>query len=138
MADKDTPKAVDSPETGDGSEAGTPAGARVDQLVARAMDMKNKASQFQEDLAALEAEGQAADGLVKATCDGTGRLRSVKIDPQLTDGPVAVLEEMILTAVEDARLQVKAQTSARLKGLTGDLPLPRSLMDLIGSLLPDR
>ena len=108
----------------------------VDQLVAKASEMKDGVANAQSEIAAIEKSGQAAGGLVTATCDGTGRLRSIRIDPSLMDGEAAVLEELVVNAVESARESVQEEAGRKVGEMLGGLPIPSSITKMIAQFMP--
>ena len=107
-----------------------------DQLVAKATEVKDKASSVQNEIAAIETEGDAAGGMVKAVCDGNGGLKSIKIDASLMDGEAAVLEELIVNAVATARERAREQAGQRVSDALGGLPIPSSITSIIAQFLP--
>ena len=130
-------KSEDNGSTGT-SENGRTAEPRgtVDQLVEKAGEMKDRVSGAQAEIAAIEKSGEAAGGLVSATCDGTGKLRSIRIDPSLMDGEAAVLEELIVNAVEAARERVQDEAGQKVSEMLGGLPLPASITRMIAQFTP--
>ena len=54
-----------------------------------------------------------------------GEMRAVKIDPAAVDiDDISMLEDMIILASNKARAEADATMAARMKDITGDLPLP--------------
>ncbi len=95
------------------------------QLMKQAQEMQSKMSELQERLADHVVEGQAAGGMVKVTMNGKNELKSVKIDPSLVDpNDVEVLEDLVLTAVNDGRVKAEQYHQEAMQELTGGLNLP--------------
>ena len=95
------------------------------KLMAQAGQIQQKMQQMQEELAALEIEGQSGAGLVKVMLNGKGEMRSVRIDPSLMKpGEAEIVEDLILAAHQDARAKVEASMQERMQEVTGGLPLP--------------
>ena len=91
-------------------------------------EMQARMQQMQEELAALEIEGQAGAGLVKVTLTGKGDMKKVQIDPSLMKPDEAeILEDLIVAATHDAKAKVEAQLQAKMQEMTGGLPLPPGL-----------
>jgi len=85
-------------------------------------------AEMQEKLGQLEVTGQSGAGMVKATLNGKSELRRLKIDPSLVDpGEVEVMEDLIVAAVNDAKLKVEAAVAEEMKQVTGGLDLPPGL-----------
>ena len=116
--------------------AGDEGGSTVDQLVAKATEMKDKVSSVQGEITSIEKEGEAAGGMVKAVCDGNGTLKSIKIDPSLMDGEAAVLEELVVNAVASARAHAQEEAGQKVNDLLGGLPIPSSITQMIAQFIP--
>lgn len=95
------------------------------KLMAQAGQIQQKMQKMQEELAALEIEGQSGGGLVKVVLNGKGEMRSVRIDASLMKpGEAEIVEDLILAAHQDARAKVEASMQERMQDVTGGLPLP--------------
>ena len=95
------------------------------KLMAQAGQIQQKMQKMQEELAALEIEGQSGGGLVKVILNGKGEMRSVCIDANLMKpGEAEIVEDLILAAHQDARAKVEASMQERMQEVTGGLPLP--------------
>lgn len=81
-------------------------------------------AQLLEQLRAIRVEGSAGGGMVRIEMDGEQNVHAVKIEPQiLEDKDVAMLEDLILAAFNDARKKILEKTQESVKSITG-LPLP--------------
>jgi nucleoid-associated protein EbfC len=97
----------------------------IGQMMKQAQQMQERMAELQARLDQMEVSGQAGGGLVQATLTGKGELRRIKIDPSLaTPGEVAVLEDLVVAAVSDARRRVDQMVSEEMSKLTGGLKLP--------------
>ncbi len=95
------------------------------QLMKQAQQVQAKMAEMQEKLAAMEVDGAAGGGLVRATVTGKGELKRLKIEPSLVDPKeVEVLEDLVVAAVNDARGKIDALTAEEMKKVTGGIPLP--------------
>jgi DNA-binding YbaB/EbfC family protein len=91
-------------------------------------EMQARMQKMQEELGALEIEGQSGGGLVKATLSGKGDLKKLHIDPSLIKpDEVEILEDLVVAAAQDAKAKLEAQLQAKMQELTGGLPLPPGL-----------
>lgn len=87
--------------------------------------MQQQMEQIQAELAARTVEATSGGGAVKvvAKCDGT--LASIKIDPQaLNPSDAQVVEDMILTAANQALGQAKDISTAEMGKATAGFNLP--------------
>ncbi len=87
--------------------------------------MQARVQQMQEELAALEIDGQSGGGLVKVTLSGKGDVKKVRIDPSLAKADeVEILEDLIVAAASDAKAKLDATLQSKMQEMTGGLPLP--------------
>ena len=94
-------------------------------LMKQAQAMQAKLGEVQAELEEMQLEGQSGGGMVKAVISGKGELRSLTIDPTLlVADEKEILEDLIVTAHEDARKKVEAAKEEKMKVLTAGLPLP--------------
>lgn len=91
----------------------------------QAARMQRDMEQIQNELAKRTVEATSGGGAVKvvAKCDGT--IASVKIDPQaLNPSDAQLLEDMILTAANQALTQAKDISNAEMGKVTAGFNLP--------------
>ena len=94
-------------------------------MMSKAKEMQAKFQAMQEEIAGIEATGQAGGGLVQVTLAGKFEMRALKIDPSLfKEDDVEVLEDLILAAHNDAKAKVEAVMQQKTQELTAGLPLP--------------
>jgi DNA-binding YbaB/EbfC family protein len=98
------------------------------KMMKQAQEIQGRMQQVQEELAALQVEGQSGGGLVKVTLNGKMEAKGVKIDPSLIKPEdVEVLEDLILAAFQDAKGKAEAALQQKMQEVTGGLPLPPGL-----------
>lgn len=91
----------------------------------QAARIQRQMEEVQAALAARTVEATSGGGAVKvnAKCDGT--LGSIKIDPQAVNpADVQLLEDMIITAVNNALAQAKEISSAEMGKVTQGFSIP--------------
>ena len=94
-------------------------------ILKQAQNIQTKMGEVQEELKALEVEGQSGAGMVKATLNGQGELRSLSLDPARVDkDDIGVLEDLIVAAVNDAKGKADDVRQQKMGELTQGLPLP--------------
>lgn len=87
--------------------------------------MQQEMEQVQAQLAARTVDATSGGGAVKVTakCDGT--IASLKIDPQaLNPSDAQLLEDMILTAANQALAQAKEISNTEMGKVTAKMNLP--------------
>jgi len=97
----------------------------IGEMMKQAQKMQAKMAEVQEKLAALEVEGTSGGGLVKATVDGKGSIKGLKIDPTLLDPQeLEVLEDLVVAAIRDAQAKAEERAAEEMGKVTGGLKLP--------------
>jgi DNA-binding YbaB/EbfC family protein len=97
----------------------------IGKLMKQAARMQQQMEQIQTALANRTVEATSGGGAVKivAKCDGS--LASIKIDPQaLNPSDAQLLEDMILTAANQALGQAKEISTAEMGKATAGFSLP--------------
>ena len=62
--------------------------------------------------------------MVKATVDGKGTLKGLRIDPAVVDPEdVEMLEDLVLAAVSEAQKKARAMYEEEMRKATGGLPM---------------
>lgn len=95
------------------------------KFIKQAARMQQQVEQIQQDLGKRTVEATSGGGAVKvvAKCDGT--LSSIKIDPQaLNPSDAQLLEDMVLTAANQALNQAKEISTAEMGKVTAGFNLP--------------
>jgi nucleoid-associated protein EbfC len=91
-------------------------------------EMQARMQKMQEELGALEIEGQAGGGLVKVTLSGKGEMKKIAIDPSLMKPDEAeILEDLVVAAAQDAKAKLDVELQAKMQEMAGGLPLPPGL-----------
>ncbi len=97
----------------------------IGKLMKQAQRMQQQMETIQTQLAARTVEATSGGGVVKVTarCDGT--LGAIKIDPQAVNpADTQLLEDMILTAANNALAQAKEISTAEMGKVTQGFSLP--------------
>lgn len=94
-------------------------------MMGKVREMQVRMQKMQEELEALELEGQSGGGMVRVVLSGKGDMRSVRIDPSLLKPDEAeIVEDLVVAAAQDARRKVEATMQEKMGDVTGGLPLP--------------
>ena len=72
----------------------------------------------------MEVEGQAGAGMVKVIMTCQHQVKRLSIDDSLMSDDKEMLEDLIVTALNDAIRKVETTTQERMGGLMAGLPLP--------------
>jgi DNA-binding YbaB/EbfC family protein len=96
----------------------------IGQLMKQAQQMQENMRRMQEQLAALEVEGQAGAGMVKVQMTCKYEVKRVTIDPSLVGDDREMLEDLVAAAFNDASHRVEATIAEKMSGMTAGLGLP--------------
>src|ERR1017187_7937121 len=97
----------------------------IGKLMKQAARMQQQMEQIQSQLAERTVEATSGGGAVKvvARCDGS--IASIKIDPQaINPGDAQLIEDMILTAANQALSQAKDISNTEMGRVTSAFNLP--------------
>ena len=93
-------------------------------LMKQAQQMQENMRKAQEELAAIEVEGQSGAGLVKVTMTCKFAVKRVAVDPSLLTEDKDMLEDLVAAAFNDAVAKAEAVTQAKMAGFSAGLNLP--------------
>ncbi|MCZ6447499.1 MAG: YbaB/EbfC family nucleoid-associated protein [Alphaproteobacteria bacterium] len=97
----------------------------LSQMMKQAQEMQAKMAEIQARLDEAEITGAAGAGLITVTLSGKGTVRRIHIDPTVVDADdVAVLEDLITAAFNDAKIKMDALVAEKMSEVTGGLQLP--------------
>jgi DNA-binding YbaB/EbfC family protein len=97
----------------------------IGKLAKQAARMQQQLTEVQAQLAARTVEATSGGGAVKVAAKCDGSIASVKIDPQaLNPSDAQLLEDMILTAANQALSQARDIANAEMGKVTAGLNLP--------------
>ena len=96
----------------------------IGNLMKQAQLMQENMKKMQEQLAAMEVEGQAGSALVKVVMTGRHEVKRVTIAPSLLADDKDMLEDLVAAAVNDAVRKIEAATQEKMAAATAGMPLP--------------
>ena len=97
-------------------------------MMKQAAQLQSKMKALQDELDTIEVEGLSGGGLVNARMTAKGEVKAVKIDPSLMKADEReILEDLLVTAQNDARRKAEAAMQEKMQALTGGLGLPPGL-----------
>lgn len=94
-------------------------------LMANAGELKEKAGEMKERLAAVRVEGSSGGGMVKVEATGEQKLIGITIEDSLLEsGDKEMLEDLIVTATNQALDLAKQAAASEMSQLAGGLGIP--------------
>ena len=100
----------------------------IQQMMKQAQALQAKMTAVQAELKTKELVGTAGGGKVKVTMNGAHEVTKVEISPEVVNPSEAdLLEDLVLTALKDARSKVSRMIEEEMGRVTGGLGLPPGL-----------
>ena len=97
----------------------------IQQILQMGQQVQARLSQLQSELGQKTVSSSSGGGMVTATADGRGKLRSLKIDPAVVQaGDIEMLEDLVLAAVSEAQNRANQIYEEEMRKLSGGLPFP--------------
>jgi DNA-binding YbaB/EbfC family protein len=94
-------------------------------MMKEAAQLQSKMKEMQDQLDRIEVEGISGGGLVSVRMTAKMEVKAVKIDPSLIKPDEReILEDLLVTAMGDARRKAEAAMQDKMQALTGGLSLP--------------
>ena len=94
-------------------------------MMKQAQQLQKKMAEAQDKLNELEVESSSGGGLVKIIANAKGVIKSLTIDESLLKADEKeILEDLIIAAVNDAKIKGETLAQEQMKSVTGGLPLP--------------
>lgn len=95
------------------------------QLMKQANQMQMKMKKAQEELAKKEYEATSGGGAVKVKVNGDHMITALTIDPEvLKAGDVEMLQDMVMSATNEAMKVAKDTSAKEMEKITGGLNIP--------------
>lgn len=100
-------------------------GGGMQALMRQANQMQARMKKAQEELATREFEGTSGGGAVKVVVTGDQKVKSVEIQQDVfASGDKDMLQDLILTAVNEALRVAKTTVDQEMSKITGGFSLP--------------
>ena len=93
-------------------------------LMKQAQQMQDNMKKAQEQLAAIEVQGESGAGLVKVLINCRNDVKRITIDPSLLADDKDMLEDLVAAAVNDALRKAEQTSQEKMSSVTAGLPLP--------------
>lgn len=108
-----------------GFGGGMPGGMNMNNLIKQAQKMQADMQKQQEELEAKEIETSVGGGAVVVKMNGKKELTEIEIKPEVVDpDDVEMLQDLVLTAVNQAIREIEDMQKAQMSKLTGGMNLP--------------
>ena len=100
-------------------------GGNMGQMMKQVQQMQKKMEATQKEIEETTVTASAGGGMVEVEANGKKEILSIKIDPDAVDPEdVEMLQDLVLTAVNDAIKQVEQLSEDKMGKITGGMSLP--------------
>ncbi len=97
----------------------------VTSMMKQARKLQEQVQNLQEELAHKTVEAASGGGMVRAVANGRQELLSVRIAPEIVSGDdIAMLEDLVCAAVNEALRSARALMQEEMTKLTGGIRIP--------------
>ena len=93
-------------------------------MMKKAQQMQKEMVKIQKEIEELEAEGQSGGGLVSVLVNGKKKIISINIDSNALQEDKDILEDLILSATNQALDTIDKISKEKMAPLTGGLNIP--------------
>ncbi len=93
-------------------------------LMQQAQKMQEDIKKVQDEIAAMEVQGESGGGLVTIIMNGKRAARKVTIDDSLLAEDKDMLEDLVASAINDAVNKVAKMKKDKLSEVTAGFPMP--------------
>lgn len=97
----------------------------IGNMMKQAQQLQKKMSEAQEKLNLIEVEGVSGGGMIKVIASAKGEIKRISIDDSLmSKEEKEMTEDLIVAAINDAKIKGEAASQEEMKSVTGGIPLP--------------
>jgi DNA-binding YbaB/EbfC family protein len=103
-------------------------GGNMNNLMKQAQMLHKKMEEAQTEAEKEEFEASVGGGAVSVRVNGKKEVLAIKIKPEVVDeDDVEMLEDLVLSAVNEALRKAEEETSSKMSKLTGGMNMPGGL-----------
>ena len=94
------------------------------KILDKAKELESKMKESQQKIKSIRAEGVSGSNSVKVTLDGEGEMQKIEISDDILNEKKAIIEDLIIAAHNNAKIQLKSKTTEEISKATSDLGIP--------------
>ena len=100
-------------------------GGNINNLMKQAQAMQKQMEEMQKEFEAAEFEASVGGGAISVRVNGKKEVLGINIKPEVVDpDDVEMLEDLVLSAVNEALRKADEETANKMGKLTGGLKMP--------------
>ena len=94
------------------------------KILDKAKELESKMRESQEKIKSIRVEGVSGANSVKVTLDGEGEMLKIEISDETFKEEKSIVEDLIVAAHNNAKVQLKSKTTEEISKATGGLGIP--------------
>ena len=94
------------------------------KILDKAKELEVKMKESQEKIKSIRVEGVSGSNSVKIILDGEGEMQKIEISDEILKEDKSIVEDLIVAAHNNAKIQLKSTTSEEISKATGGLGIP--------------
>ena len=94
------------------------------KILNKAKELEAKMKESQENIKNIEVVGISGTNSVEVKLNGDGEMIELKISPETIREEKSIIEDLIVAAHNNAKVQLKSKTSEEISKATGDFGIP--------------
>ena len=94
------------------------------KILEKAKQLEAKMKESQENIKKMRVEGISGSNSVKVILDGNGEMQKIEISDQILKEDKTIVEDLIVAAHNNAKVQLKNKTTEEISKATGDFGIP--------------
>ena len=94
------------------------------KILDKAKELEAKMKESQENIKKIRVEGISGSNSVKIILDGDGEMQKIEISDDIFKENKSIIEDLIVAAHNNAKLQLKTKTSEEISKATGGFSIP--------------
>ena len=94
------------------------------KILDKAKELEAKMKESQENIKKIRVEGVSGSNSVKIILDGDGEMQKIEISDDIFKEDKSIIEDLIVAAHNNAKLQLKSKTSEEISKATGGFGIP--------------
>tara|TARA_B100000941_G_scaffold268081_1_gene224487 strand:- start:301 stop:618 length:318 start_codon:yes stop_codon:yes gene_type:complete len=94
------------------------------KILDKAKELEAKMKESQENIKKIRVEGVSGSNSIKIILDGEGEMQKIEISDDILKENKSIIEDLIVAAHNNAKLQLKSKTSEEISKATGGFGIP--------------
>ena len=95
-----------------------------DKILNKAKELESKMKESRDNIKKIRVEGISGSNSVKVILDGEGEMQNIEISDETLKEKKEIIEDLIVAAHNNAKVQLKNKTSEEISKATGGFGIP--------------